>query len=379
MKTEFYPAIDYRGIKRVEVTIRIENQKKSIRKTFYIPKNSTEEPSCQLKNKSGVAYDIPLNIMNKIYNFTLELETKLKNGESIDSILKPNPTLKEFVQKEYESLYMQTKYKDKSLLDNIIKHWSDYKIKDINSINIEQYKFNLKDKNAQSTIRKYCLVLRHILNLAVELGYRDMNPFKNVRLPKNTPENEREPIHSDDLKNLFIQLKQKDESLFLYCKFLYLTGLRSSDAINLTYENIVVIDGVRCFSVQESKNKDKSSRDKTVIPIHPELEAILDKDGTGYILKYEYERSNMLYRMSKLFKDISTKYTPYHLRHTFATELSKAGVTETQINFLIGKLPKGSLKHYLKQDIPTMHKAIKKLTFPDCDKPVEKNQMLLLG
>jgi hypothetical protein len=64
-----------------------------------------------------------------------------------------------------------------------------------------------------------------------------------------------------------------------------------------------------------------------------------------------------------LFKKYSI-YTPYCFKYNFATELSKVtNISESQINFLLGKLPEGTLKHYLKRDIPTMYKAIKQLKF----------------
>jgi hypothetical protein len=96
--------------------------------------------------------------------------------------------------------------------------------------------------------------------------------------------------------------------------------------------------------------------------IHPDLEElVLEENGEGYVLKTETKRKNLSCLMPKRMKKIVKGYLPYQFRHTFVTELSKAGVSETQINFLVGKLPEGTLKHYLKADLKLLYESICKI------------------
>ncbi len=207
-------------------------------------------------------------------------------------------------------------------------------------------------------------IFRSILTSAVELGFRDKNPFTNVKFPEKQ-QSERFPIPNALIPEILIKLKETNTTLFEYCCAIYLTGLRPSDIINLKFENIVFIDGIKCLSIRESKNKNRN-RGNTIIPIHPDFEKMfLNKDyaKNDYILKYPLERSNMTTRMSTMFnKKISTEYSPYCFRHTFITELYKAKVNETDINFLVGKLPEGTLKNYLKRDVKQMQEGINSLT-----------------
>ncbi len=379
VKAELYPGKDYRGIERVDVVIRIAGNFKLLRKTFYIPKSKEGLQVCQLKNKAGVSYDIPLEVMDKIYDYLTEIKSKLKSGESVETVTKPNPTIKEFTENTFRDMFIKKNPKQGWLIEKITEYFGNKRIKEINCIHIEKFKVDMKSQNhASSTIRKYCLILRSILNVAVELGYINKNPSKSVKLPSNKPEKERDSIETELLPGLFFKMKQANIYLYTYCKFIYLTGLRSSDVIHLKYENIIVLNGIKCISLQESKNKDKETRGKTIVPVHPALIEMLEDKGTGYIIKYPYARANMLHRMSRFFKEICLDYTPYHFRHTFATELSKANVSETHINFLLGKLPEGSMKNYLKRDIGTLYEAVKKLKFTECE-PVENKVDLMLG
>ena len=93
-----------------------------------------------------------------------------------------------------------------------------------------------------------------------------------------------------------------------------------------------------------------------------EVENIFLKNrNSGYIFEYKKNRKNMVSYMSKKFKKIEPNYTPYLFRHTFASQLSDKSVDETHINFLLGKLPSGTLKNYLKNGIDILFNDMLKL------------------
>ncbi|MBP7653882.1 tyrosine-type recombinase/integrase [Candidatus Dependentiae bacterium] len=358
--------------------MKIEKNPKLLRKTFYLPKNIEGSESLLLKSKAGVSYDIPLNILEKIYEYMIEIKYKLKKGEAIETAITPNPTIKNFCEKHFKELYLSKNPKDGWQLEKVVDYFYDKRIKDITANDIEHFKVDMKNQGyASSTIRKYCLILRLVLKTAISIDYIMKNPAESVKLPSNKPEKERENIESELLPELFYKMKQVNWHLYIYCKFAYLTGLRSSDIINLKYSDITIINGIKCISLRESKNKDKATRGRTIIPLHPALIEMLKPGGKDYVIEYPYSRSNMIYRMCRLFKKICPDYTPYHFRHTFATELSKANVIETHINFLLGKLPEGSIKNYLKRDIGTLYEAIKKLKFEEFEP--EENNLALVG
>jgi len=92
---------------------------------------------------------------------------------------------------------------------------------------------------------------------------------------------------------------------------------------------------------------------------------LANKNDDEYILKPITQRSNLIPYFSRKFIDIFPEYAgiyaPYNFRHTFATELGKNANNPYAVDFLIGKLPAGTLKNYLKKDIGIMYEMIKKL------------------
>ncbi|HPN31127.1 MAG TPA: hypothetical protein PKY81_09225 [bacterium] len=357
---EFYPFLDKTRGNSVRLQVIIKTDKEVIKKTFTTTKSVDKKKCCQIANKIGIPFDIPVQNVKDIYNFIQEVESSLENGKSVSEILKPDFTVSEFAEKYFVNDFLDKQPNEKSRINKLLQYWKDYDIKKVNLINVEHFKNAFMKENAQSTVRKYCLILRTIFKLSVELGYRDTNPFTNVKLPNNIIEEETEPIPSALLPELFSQLKMKNQTLYDYCILIFYTGLRPVDILNLTFENVKQIDGVKVFQLRESKIK-KYNR-VTIIPVHPEIEKLIMRDRTdGNIFEFTSSRKSITHRMSDLFKTVTPDYVPYQLRHTFSTELSKADVNETHINFLLGKLPEGTMKHYLKRDIKTLYDAICKL------------------
>ncbi len=189
-------------------------------------------------------------------------------------------------------------------------------------------------------------------------------PSNRVTIPRNA-------IPDYILPKLFFDIQQDDQELFEYCRILFLTGLRGGDACNLKYSNIEKQNGIYCFVVKEGKLAKYNK--ETIIPIHPELQFLFLKlYSDEYILNSTVARKYMVEEYSRRFKKYCPDYTPYHFRHTFATELSKAGVEQTHIKFLMGKLLEGTINHYLKKDIETLFKAINLLVFPSFFRQTKK-------
>ncbi|MBP7653275.1 hypothetical protein KA977_07625 [Candidatus Dependentiae bacterium] len=232
-----------------------------------------------------------------------------------------------------------------------------------------------------STIRKYCILLNLILKKALKLNFISLNPFDDddVKIPANVIEKTKKPIESQELALLQEKIYETNEILFKYCLLIYLTGLRPVDLKYLSFENIAIENGVKCFAVKDHKLR--LFNRTTYIPILPAVEKIyLQNRDNGYIFEYNGSRENLVASMSKKFKKICNKYTPIQFRHTFASELSNKDVNETHINFLLGKLPEGTLKNYLWTNMEIIRNDIFKLP---CDfdfyrekKLVDRNDIL---
>jgi len=178
-----------------------------------------------------------------------QIVQKVRNGLSIHVLLKPNPTVKDFVDKHYKAEWEKEQRKDNYLLDRITTYYQDNLIKDVYSLRIKSWITELEKTKARSTVRRYALLLRTIFNLADELGYLDRDPFDSIKIPPERVENEQYPIPDEALPAIFKQLRQKDDLLFKYSCMLYLTGLRPGDVTQLTYDNVTEIDGIKVIEI----------------------------------------------------------------------------------------------------------------------------------
>ncbi len=356
----FYPFLDNTRGNSVRIQVIIKADKEKIKKIFTLSKSVDKNSCCQISNKAGVSFNIPIEDVKDIYSFVQEVENHWKAGKSISIFSKPNISVSEFAEKYFVNEFIEKQPSEKSRIDKLLEYWRNYKIKDVYKKQIEEFINKFLNEYAESTTRKYCLILRAIFDLSIEIGYISSNPFFKIKLPSNEPKNETSAIPYEVLPGLFEKLKSKNNILYEYCLLLYYTGLRPIDVLNLTFENVILLQNIKVFRLRESKLK--KYRRITIVPIHPEIERLILRDRTeGYIFEFETSRKSIKHRMSDLFKTVAQDYVPYQFRHTFPTELSKYDENETHINFLQGKLPEGTMKRYLKRDIQRMYEAICKL------------------
>lgn len=361
---DFYPFKEKSngGVIRITVIIKINNKK--IQKNFTVSKGLENNPSCILENKRGEYFNVPFLIMKNIYKFIQQLKNKFKNGESIYSIIKPNLTVLEFSKKYFLPNWKKKYPGEVSRHDMVMNYWGHYKIKIINSNDIESYILYISKTRSDSTIRKYCLILRKLFEIAIELGFRDRNPFINVVIPSGIPEKENFPIPSNLLPEIFFKLKNFDETLFKYCVSIYTTGIRPSKLLDLDLlKELKILDGLKIIEVAEMKVNKRTNRTGkkkiTTIPVHPDLEKFVIKGRTSGKLLYYKNKSGARFIewAGRKFKELfnNPEFTPYNFKHTLASELSNMNVNETHINFILGKLPEGTLKHYLKRNIEILN------------------------
>jgi site-specific recombinase XerD len=174
-----------------------------------------------------------------------------------------------------------------------------------------------------NTARKYLMNLSKILNMAVEEGYMDRNPYPLLKLRKTE-------VETDFLTDQELdRIRTKEFSTcrlgevrdaFVFC---CLTGLAFTDVKTLQPQHLVNTQDQEWIIKPRNKTK-VSSR----IPLLPAARKILDQysgiaQSTGYLLPV---RSNQ--RMNEYLKEIATlcevdkTLTTHVARHTFATTVT---------------------------------------------------------
>lgn len=157
----------------------------------------------------------------------------------------------------------------------------------------------------------------------------------------------------DDFEKLFNYTKEQNYDMYLFIKFLSLTGLRKGEALALKWEDIkndeIYVN--KAYELHAKKIKTpKTDGSIRKVPILPEAKKILDeldKDG-GNIFSKLYKDA-VSHRLNIYNKRLGTNITLHTFRHYFTTECQEAGVSLKTINEWTGhrssKVTIGSYTH----------------------------------
>lgn len=138
----------------------------------------------------------------------------------------------------------------------------------IDKISVESWLNEIKKLNlSQNSIHAYGKQCTHFMNFLFEYDYIRM--FKINREVKTKPEvKEIVSLRDEDIKLTFSNLEEKSQQFKTLIFLLFYTGLRSSDLLSLTVENLDVPNmEMHYFMVKGKKYRH--------IPLHKELSSVL--------------------------------------------------------------------------------------------------------
>lgn len=144
------------------------------------------------------------------------------------------------VFEEYITQFLKKK-KNESLYENAMDSWEkfseDRPITSLRANHFTYWQNEMKEKGySHETIRTYSRYLRTILNYAIKIKlYHDLNP---VVVPKSRQKKMITTIPEKHIKKVLKYLEKENEKLYKFIYFLYLTGLRVNEALQLTWKDI---------------------------------------------------------------------------------------------------------------------------------------------
>ena len=221
-------------------------------------------------------------------------------------------------------------------------------IRKITSRDIEKYLAQRLKKVKAISVRGDLKTLKAFFNKAISWGYMKDNPCNKVSPPK-VEENPPRFLSQEEIDNL---LKAAEGSRIhaLVGTAVY-SGMRRGELIHLEWSDVDF--EVKTISVvnKENENFHTKNRKFRVIPLHKKLNPILaawkeksleiqqDKE-TNYCFPNEEGglwQNNLRRSFMALLKKAKIENFRFHdLRHTFASQLSKAGVDIYKISKLLG-------------------------------------------
>lgn len=203
----------------------------------------------------------------------------------------------------------------------------------------EQY---LREKgNAVNTIAKHMRQLRTLVNEAINEGYilQEAYPFRKFKIKKEKKEhNFLMPADLEKLENLELPDRKNNSrhilDAFLFCCY---CGLRFSDFKQLTYKNLVTVDGKEWLVMNSIK---------TGVKLNIPLYLLFNGKALGIMRKYDSieqlaalgcnsDTNRTLQKLGRMAR-ISKKFTYHTSRHTCATLLVHQGVPITTVQKLLG-------------------------------------------
>lgn len=233
-----------------------------------------------------------------------------------------------------EDLSPNTRRPYKAALNRARERFKDEGIRTITPADINAFLRQTikKNKMADKTARTQLSVCNMIFRYAVQMGDLFVNPARDLEVPSGLEKNDRDMASEHDIK--FVK-ESPDTTMGLMAKWFLYTGLRRSELLALTWEDVDMenrIVHVRRSIVREETGRIYAKEPKTEagerqVPI---LDALAEhlKPGTGLVFpnaegNYISENS-FSKRWSNYQKETGITCTPHQLRHAATTMLCEA-------------------------------------------------------
>jgi len=226
-----------------------------------------------------------------------------------------------------------------------VEHFGNMRIREIVPYDVDLYLKSFAHKDySKKTVATYKSILNQIFKYAVIQGEIQTNPASVVSLPKNLKTTKRVLPPDNEIK--IIELNPEGFGFLPY--FLLFSGLRISEALALTYEDIdrkdkiitvnkkIVYDGNTPTLVNATKTEAGTRK----VVLLDRVEAHLNSDGKGVIFCNDsggyLTRKQLSCRWEKFKKENNLTLTFHQLRHAYATMLFEAGINEKDAQELMG-------------------------------------------
>lgn len=314
-------------------------------------------------------YDTNLSALKRKVANEIEEEKRL--------IRKSTNTTKTFndLYLEARKGYLKLRYKattlynfEKTYENNIQKSYlSNASVYKTRPSEVQEFLFNLKDTYTIMTLRNIKTILSGILDFAVLEGIIPFNYMKSIKVISNVQSKEVKPVLMEDY-NKFVEYIHNDSIVNMY-DLIMNTGLRIGEVCGLTKDdvdfdkNVIYIrkaiarvgndkgDGLDVVFSKPKFNKERAvpmnenARDILIREINKEYEAkdskfkdlvFITKKGLPYTNnKIQSAISNACKAAAK--KNIClARIHPHALRHTFATNCIKSGLSPNVVKEILG-------------------------------------------
>lgn len=249
-------------------------------------------------------------------------------------------------------------------------------IADVKGRYVEEFLQSLhKAGQAPGTINAEIRMVKTIFDYAVREKYLRESPVAQIEKFKDEkPAEELLWWTDEEIELIFAEVQPHWRPIY---QFIYHTGIREGEAINLTW-NAVSLDGnLPVIKIQASKDWVPKTCQRREVPLNSAALSIIKsipkhKEHNyvfttleGHKIKEKTIYDNLVNPVNRLVKQGKVKYgTPHTLRHTFASHLVKRGIGLEKISKLLGHTSTEMTMKYAHLAPDTLAEAVNILVKP---------------
>ncbi len=207
-----------------------------------------------------------------------------------------------------------------------------------------------------SLINRRMSALNSFFNFLVDMEILRSNPVKPSLRIKKLSQRVPEALTSEEVGRILQAARERSFRDYLMVKTILFCGLRISELLSLTRENIVEVKNRKALRVIGKGNKER------FIPLPEELAAELieySKSVEGKLFPLSY--SGAKYIFDSIKKKTGIPVHPHKLRHTFATILVDKGVDIRIIQAFLGHASPNTSARYAKVRDEVMFKVVEEV------------------
>lgn len=214
---------------------------------------------------------------------------------------------------------------------------------------------------SEKTANGYIINIVAVFKWALKQTYLDVNYADGLTLPENKtrPDLEREAYSIGDIKRLFLtegyvgDTRHKEPEKFWIPLIALYSGLRLNEICQLKVDDIVEMDGVPCFDVNNrSDNQVKTNSSIRIVPVHPTLmkcgllsyvEKVREKEAPRLWMNLRKYREGYSKHFGRWYSEMNRECITdnrrkcfHSFRHTVIDALKQLGIQDTLISEIVG-------------------------------------------
>jgi len=256
-------------------------------------------------------------------------------------------------------------------LNHFLAAFGELQVLKLKAEDLERFQDDkVKEGYALSYVDKMVGAARNMVNRATEndkAPYSALKPFKGVSKMLRKNGNARDRVLTpDEYQRIYDKLPNHLKAVVATA---YFTGMRKGEILGLTWDRVSF--DMRLIRLRAEDTKDFEER---YVPMSDEILHIFKRlkanDGEGYVFKYKGAPfHDIRFGLKSACEEAGIKYGAkveggfvfHDLRHTFNTNMRKAGVTESVIMKITGHSTREMFDRYNTVDHTDISQAAKQL------------------